>query len=391
DSDNPDFESPYLLRAAVTDENTVQLFFSESIHPKTAIIKENYRVDHGFENPDSVEIITPENKSALLSFAQPFEANTIYEVEITGDITDCAGNIISIKNSAQFALPVTPEQYDLVINEILFNPFAGGGDVVAVYNRSDKIFDLYQIYMASYNDDEADYNSVEKASGEGYLIFPGDYLVITEKPEIVIGQYYTPNPEGFVQVSALPPYNNDKGRAIIMDKNENAIDNFAYTEDMHFSLLASNKGVSLERINYERPTDDKTNWHSASEVVGFATPAYENSQYNPEISLDEKITIEPEIFSPDNDGYNDVANISFNFDEPGYVANIKIYDARGRLVKYLANNLLLGINQTITWDGLDDKTQKAPMGVYVVLIELFDLDGNIKQYKKTVVVAAKLQ
>lgn len=260
-----------------------------------------------------------------------------------------------------------------------------------IYNRSDKVFDLNQLRIASYDDDKNDYNSVAKASDEGHLIFPGEYMVITENPDIVTEQYYTQNPDGFAKVSSLPAYNNDKGRAIIMDKNENTIDNFAYTEDMHFALLASNKGVSLERINFDRPTDDKTNWHSASEVVGFATPAYENSQFNPQIEMEEKITIDPEIFSPDNDGYNDVANISFNFEEPGYVANIKIFDARGRLVKYLANNLLLGINQTITWDGLDDKNQKAPMGVYVVFIELFDLDGNVKQYKKSVVVASKLQ
>ncbi|HSH52673.1 MAG TPA: lamin tail domain-containing protein [Bacteroidales bacterium] len=391
DAENPDTESPELLRAAVTDENTIQLFFNESLHPETAIINENYRIDHDLGNPDTVDIITPENKSVLLSFEYPFEPNTIYEVEITGDITDCAGNIISGKTTAKFAVPQTPEPSDLVINEILFNPFAEGVDFVEIYNRSNKIFDLNQLRIASYDDEKNDYKSVVKASDEGHLIFPGEYLVITESPEIVMNQYYTQNPNGFAKVSSLPAYNNDKGRVIIMDKSENTIDNFAYTEDMHFALLASNKGVSLERINYDRPTEDKTNWHSASEVVGFATPTYENSQFNPLINLQEKITIDPDIFSPDNDGYQDVTNISFNTEEPGYVVNIKIFDSHGRLIKYLANNTLLGINQTITWDGLDDKNQKAAMGVYVVFIELFDLEGNVKQYKKSVVVAAKLQ
>lgn len=390
-AENPDTESPELLRAAVSDENTVQLFFNESLHPETAIINENYWIDHHLNNPDTVDIITPENKSVLLSFEHPFESNTIYEVEITGDITDCAGNIIRGKTTAKFAVPQTPEPSNLVINEILFNPFAGGVDFVEIFNRSDKIFDLNQLRIASYDDEINEYKSVAKASDEGHLIFPGEYLVITEYPEIVRDQYYTKNPNSFAKVSSLPAYNSDKGRVIIMEKNENTIDNFAYTEDMHFALLASNKGVSLERINYNRPTEDKTNWHSASEVVGFATPTYENSQFNPQVEMEEKITIDPEIISPDNDGYQDVANITFNIEEPGYVANIKIFDARGRLIKYLANNTLLGINQTITWDGLDDKNQKAPMGVYVVFIELFDLEGNVQQYKKSVVVASKLQ
>ncbi|MFP4024965.1 MAG: lamin tail domain-containing protein [Thiohalospira sp.] len=126
DAENPDTESPELFRASPTDENTVQLFFSESLHPETAIIKNNYLIDHGFGNPDTVDIISPENKSVLLSFVQPFESNTIYEVEITGNLTDCAGNIISGKTTATFAAPQNPDELDLVINEILFNPFTGG-------------------------------------------------------------------------------------------------------------------------------------------------------------------------------------------------------------------------------------------------------------------------
>ena len=53
------------------------------------------------------------------------------------------------------------------------------------------------------------------------------------------------------------------------------------------------------------------------------------------------------------------------------------------------HDALPGIDGVITWDGLDEKNQKAPVGIYVVFIEIFDLDGNVKQYKKSVVVATK--
>jgi hypothetical protein len=390
DAENPDTESPELLRAAVPDKNTVQLFFSESLHPETAKSNLNYWIDHGLGHPDTVELIAPGNTSVWLSFDRNFEYHTLYEIEIQGDITDCSGNIINGQNTARFAIPQTPETFDLVINEILFNPFAGGVDFVEIYNRSDKVFDLNRWYIASFDDETNNYQGVTRAADEGHLIFPGEYLVITKNPEIVMEQYYTQNPGGFAKAASLPSFNNDRGHAIIMDNLENRIDQLTYTEDMHFALLASNKGVSLERISYDRPADDQTNWHSASEVVGFATPAYQNSQFNPQVDREEKISIAPEVFSPDNDGYQDVTNITFTIEEPGTVATIKIFDSRGRLLRILANNLLLGINQTITWDGLDDKNQKAPMGIYVVFIELFDLEGNVKQYKKSVVVASKL-
>ncbi|MEI9935352.1 MAG: hypothetical protein WDM71_11015 [Ferruginibacter sp.] len=42
-----------------------------------------------------------------------------------------------------------------------------------------------------------------------------------------------------------------------------------------------------------------------------------------------EITVSPEIFSPDNDGVDDFATINYNFPEPGYVANITIFDCFG--------------------------------------------------------------
>ena len=96
---------------------------------------------------------------------------------------------------------------------------------------------------------------------------------------------------------------------------------------MHFGLLNDTKGVSLERIDHDRPTQDATNWHSAAEAIGFATPAYKNSQYNDAGETDNAIEITPELFSPDQDGVNDIVNINYHFDTPGYVANVVIYDS----------------------------------------------------------------
>ena len=91
-------------------------------------------------------------------------------------------------------------------------------------------------------------------------------------------------------------------------------------------------GVSLERLGFDRLTHDKSNWHSAAEGVGFATPGYLNSQYNP-TKLEEEVSVEPEIFSPDNDGNDDVVNISYQFSTSGFVGTINVYDSNGRLVR----------------------------------------------------------
>ena len=159
---------------------------------------------------------------------------------------------------------------------------------------------------------------------------------------------------------------------------------------MHFKLLSDKEGVSLERINYDLPSDDPDNWHSASEEVGFATPAYINSQFTDAINVeDETIKIEPKVFSPDNDGFDDFVNISYKFDEPGHVANIYIYDSKGRLIRHLTNNRFLSPEGVIIWDGLNGNNEKVRAGIYILYLEIFDLNGNVKKYKKTVVCATK--
>ena len=74
--------------------------------------------------------------------------------------------------------------------------------------------------------------------------------------------------------------------------------------------------MSLERVNPNRPSNERSNWHSAAASVGYATPAYKNSQYSDDLYTDE-ITIEPAYFSPDNDGFQDLLDICFNFKNPG--------------------------------------------------------------------------
>jgi hypothetical protein len=232
---------------------------------------------------------------------------------------------------------------------------------------------------------------VNDIAPNGYLVFPQDYVVLTTDPTMVKGQYYTSNPNGFVQMASLSSLNNDDGIVVLALKNLTAIiDKFTYTADMQYPLLNSTDGVSLERIDFNRPTNDKTNWHSAAEAVGFGTPAYKNSQYLEANPTADPISLSPEVFSPDNDGNNDVLNISYTFDVAGYMGSITIYDAKGRLIRNLKKNELLGTSGSFSWDGITNENEKARIGIYVVYFEVYDLDGNMKHYKKTAVLASKL-
>ncbi|OQX78691.1 MAG: hypothetical protein B6D61_04890, partial [Bacteroidetes bacterium 4484_249] len=83
-------------------------------------------------------------------------------------------------------------------------------------------------------------------------------------------------------------------------------------------------------------------------------------------------------------------NINYKFEAPGYSASITIYDSQGRLVKYIVQNSLLGTEGTFSWDGRTEDNRKANIGIYIVYFEAFDMNGNVKKYKKSAVLAGKL-
>jgi flagellar hook assembly protein FlgD len=102
------------------------------------------------------------------------------------------------------------------------------------------------------------------------------------------------------------------------------------------------------------------------------------------------VTIPNPLFSPDNDGYNDVLNISYKLDESGKAANVFIYDSKGRQVRHLIRNEQLAQDGTLSWNGINDDNEKAPIGIYVVYVELFNLSGKINKYKLSCTLAGKL-
>ena len=101
------------------------------------------------------------------------------------------------------------------------------------------------------------------------------------------------------------------------------------------------------------------------------------------------IQLSPDIFSPDNVGYQDVLTINYSFEEAGYFCSIAIYDANGRLIRQLIPKTLCGVSGSFSWDGVTDEHETAPKGIYIIYLEIMDIKGNVKHIKKTTVLALK--
>ncbi|HIA07296.1 MAG TPA: hypothetical protein EYN71_11485 [Flavobacteriales bacterium] len=380
---NPDNQAPVLSRADAIDSLNVLLSFNEPID-SMSLATASYAINNGI---GILSDTVMSSKTIKLVLAAELQLNVVYTVTVSG-ASDCVGNLLGADNTAVFALPEQGLPGDLIINEILSDPVESGSDFIEIYNNSDRFINLDGWQLAAMGADTID--DFEPIASSPYVLFPGDYVMLSTDTANIKETYPLAHSSSFLQMDGFPTYSNDDGTVILINNLLEVSDSFTYDVSMHFSLLNDEDGVSLERLDFNRSAYEKTNWHSAAEAVGFATPGYLNSQFNPADSVIDEISVNPEVFSPDNDGFDDVVNISYQFDTPGFVGSIYIYDSRGRLVKGLVENDLLGTTGTYTWDGTMENGEKGRIGIYVIFFEAFGIEGEIKNIKKSCVLAGRL-
>jgi len=387
DGINTDNTAPRLLRAYATDSVNVVLVFDEPMDIVKAAVAANYNISDAIGQPQTANAIAPAYDRVAVKLNVPLVRNKVYTVTVSA-LTDCVGNATGTKNTAKLGLASATDSFDVVINEILFNPISSGVDYVELYNRTTKVIDLKNIYIANRNS-AGTISSITQLSTETNLLFPEEFIVVSSDASIVKRDFIALNLDAFVDVGSTPSYNDDKGDVIILNEQGKIVDELVYSDKWHFKLIDNKEGVALERIDYHAATQNQDNWHSAATSVGYGTPTYKNSQYRMDLQVQGDITASPEIVSPDNDGMDDFATIDYNFPSPGYVANITIFDANGRVVRYLQRNALCGTKGNFRWDGLGEKFQKLPFGIYVIFTEIYNLDGKKKQFKNTIVLARR--
>ncbi len=377
----PDSTPPALLQALPLSASLLELVFSEGMNA-ASLISGSFVITPSIP-VTQVNPLPPAQQRVQLTLGSEMIEGVTYTITVS-DVTDCPGNPIGASNSLLFAIPQEQEPGDVVINELLHNPITTSGEYVELYNRSAKVLSLQGWKMANVSNDVIANPVV--ITTEPLLFFPGEYYLLTRNPTVTASQFPEGRSERFVTVN-LPSYTNAEGTVVVQDGQNVVMDIFAYDEDMHFPLLQSVKGVSLERQDPDRSTADRTNWHSAAEYVGFGTPGYENSQYAPAPEPTGEMNVEPGIFSPDNDGYQDVLTITYRFDQPEFVGTMRVFDIAGREVQRLMDNELLGISGAIAWDGTMNDGSLGRMGAYIIGFEVYDLTGNVQNLKKTVTLA----
>lgn len=384
-AENPDLTPPALISAFPASDSTLILGFSETMARLTAS-----------DLFGTVEVV-PTGVQIELSEAR-FINNTLTQLEVRtslhmpGGVTmrlhidgvhDCAGNAY-VSNSSiepQFGLPEPADSLDLVINEVLFNPRSTGVDFVEVYNTSNRFIDLQGMSLANMAEVPFDLHPI---AGDHLLLPPHSFIAFTPEPLLVRNEY----PESSLQnmwAMSLPSLPDDAGSIALVAGNGKVLDAFHYDRAYHSPFIASEQGVSLERISADAPTEDAANWRSGAGYTGFATPGYRNANEAGSSGATTAVYVSPDVIVPH--GTPDFARIDYHLDRGGYLSNIKVLDTEGRLIKTLAQNESLATEGFFRWDGDRDDGGYARMGYYIVWFQLFDAEGHVEVHRKRVVVA----
>jgi len=370
----------FIQKVTLINSNTITLTFNRAINP-ASIHSGSFKLTDESGQNISITQVTP-TKSTANSIDVSFGKSSGIELSLNvSGISDLSGKTMT-PDTLSFSYTFDPEEGSILINEVLFNPFSGGVDFVELVNISEQTIPTNRLRLAT-RDDALALKQIYPVTTEKRYLKPGEFLVCTKDPSILASQYFTCNPASFCAMKSFPSYSDDAGTVVLLNDSLNVLDEFGYSAKMHSSFLADEEGVSLERISLEMPTNDRTNWASATASVGFATPGLPNSQAESETEIQDEITPEPKAFSPNSDGYNDELTINFRLSKPGYIANVRIFDAAGRQVRFLIKNQSQAQEGNWTWDGKSESGQKLVVGVYIILVEVFDQEGHRKAFKKT--------
>jgi hypothetical protein len=382
-----DEEPPVLLRSFCPDSVSIILVFNEPLDPVSANVLQHYTTSDPVV-PASVQFADASLQRIKLQVTSPITPGIPGTIKVNG-IHDCSGNEVQEGSQVHFGIGDSFAFNSLIINELMFNPRDGGYDFIELYHKGIEIIDLSKVNLITMEPATGEITESIPISEEPWLLFPGDLVTLSEVPSVVAGQYRSSFPMQFIEMMNFPSMNADQGYIGIL-LNGVILDSFHYFEDYHFELLEDVKGISLEKINPGFNSADPASWHSAAQSAGFATPGLKNSQYMESVQTGAEVMVSPEIFSPDNDGVDDVITITLKTGVPGYIANTWIYSSDGQIVYDHAKNTHLSTADAFVWDGITDNGVRAPVGIYIAVVEIFNLEGNVKRHRLPFVVATKL-
>jgi hypothetical protein len=195
----------------------------------------------------------------------------------------------------------------------------------------------------------------------------GRILIIQDS--VTFRQFYPSFSGLLLQPSQWPSLNN-AGDLIRL------VDPYGFTADQYQYTSGYGGNYTWSRDETEQPDGP---WAKSAESGG--TPGAINQIWTLPTGDRTTVTITPQVFSPDGDGFEDETVIALTTVQAS-AYTLKIYDRTGRQVRTFVDSEP-GLVGSYIWDGRTDSSERLPIGIYICL---FEAEG-VESVKETVVIA----
>lgn len=273
-----------------------------------------------------------------------------------------------------------PQPGDIIINELLPEPFVDGCEYIELYNRSEQELSLKDVCISTRKSDGS-LNTRYPLEAYPQTLQAGDYLLLTKSIEGVENFYSLPASLNWLECK-LPVLSNTGSTVVLYrEEGEIIIDEVSYSPKWHAPTVKNKKGVALERKDPDKDSQNADNWTSAASSAGFGTPGLENSQYlNGETETDSEEIDDP-IYQPTG-----TFQIPYRLNQSGYMARGWIFDLSGRKVALIADNTSLGTQGYLEWNGKGRDGSPVNTGIYIIYLELWHPGGNVIRKKQVLLI-----
>ncbi len=382
DTLRPTLEYVYMASSG----NELEMFWDKKLDPFTVNRLASYSVEELNVSQVLWDPLAP--SQAILRFQNPASSDQVYTI-FADRIADCEGLTAGDMAASDFSRPVPIDKGQLIVNEVLFYPETGGSRYVELFNNSPNYVDLSTLFIADFST-----STTGRSIEHKRLLKPGGLVAFGSDPLFLSSRYMVPD-TAWILPFAVPTLSDREGNVTVYTFSNSeriVLDSVNFSRSMHYPLLSDKRGVSIERLSADGPSNERSNWYSASEKVGYGTPGYNNSQIRTHelTAVSDRITILTPYFSPNQDGYLDRMELYYDLEKPGFSARVEVFDLQGNRVKVLADQELLGARGFMTWDGSNEEGRLALMGIYAIIAEMVHPDGDIIRFKKSCTLVGQL-
>lgn len=210
-----------------------------------------------------------------------------------------------------------------------------------------------------------------------------DFIVITG--DSVTMSSFISESQFFVPENGFPSLNNSGDNLTLFDRTGTVIDSLVYNE---YWPLEDHR--SIEKFRPEYTSNILSRW-GVSVIAERMTPGASNSLFVESVPSEGSVRLEPNPFSPDGDGIDDVLVIHYSLPFEQGILKVELFNVNGISVARPVWNLHVAQEGVLTWNGLRSNGEPARIGIYVVLIAAMDeTSGSSWETIKTVVLAKQL-